>query len=226
MLFLFDIDGTLLRSMPPVHRAAISDAMRAVYGIDLPPEQLGQTAGMTDTAIAARVLRNAGISDEAITEGLPRFFTLTADYYDAYVPDDLSDYTTPHCREALDWLVELGASLALVTGNVERVAWSKLRAAKIDTYFSCGGFGDEAESRNDLPPLALARAEQVFGRTFAKDRTFVVGDTPHDVACGAASGLRTVAVATGSYHSVDDLLAAGADYAFEDLRGLLTLELR
>ena len=226
MLFLFDIDGTLLRSMPPVHRAAICAGMRAVYGIDLANDQLGTTAGMTDTAIGARVLREAGISEEAIAEGLPRFFSVAADYYDEHVPDDLSAYTTPHCREALDWLAELGASLALVTGNIERIAWRKLGAARIDAYFSCGGFGDEAESRNDLPPLAFARAERVFGRAFAKDRTFVVGDTPHDVACGAASGLRTVAVATGPYHSVAELLASGADYAFEDLRGLLTLELR
>jgi phosphoglycolate phosphatase len=226
MLFLFDIDGTLLRGMPPVHRAAICAGLRAVYGVELDGDQLGTTAGMTDTAIAARALRGAGVAENAIAEGLPRFFTVAADYYGEHVPDDLSAYTTPHCREALDWLVKLGASLALVTGNIERVAWRKLRAAKIDTYFACGGFGDEAESRNDLPPLAVARAERVFGRAFERERTFVVGDTPNDVACGAAAYLRTVALATGLYHSVADLLACGADYAFEDLRGLLTLELR
>jgi phosphoglycolate phosphatase-like HAD superfamily hydrolase len=226
MLFLFDIDGTLLRGMPPVHRAAICVGLHAVYGVDIVNEQLGKTAGMTDTAIAARALREAGAPEATIAEGLPRFYAVVADYYDEHVPEDLSACTTPHCREALDWLVELGASLALVTGNIERVAWRKLRAAKIDAYFSCGGFGDEAESRNNLPPLAFARAERVFGRTFARMRTFVVGDTPHDVACGAAASLRTVAVATGPYHSVADLLACGADYAFEDLHGLLTLELR
>ncbi len=225
MLFLFDIDGTLLRSMPPTHRQAISDAMRAAFGIDLAAEHLGQTAGMTDTAIASRILRHAGLTEEAIADGLPRFFTLAADYYEAYVPDDLSAYTTPHCREALDWLAELGASLALVTGNIERIAWSKLRAAKIDAYFKCGAFGDEAESRDALPPLAMSRSAEAFGRTFARAGTFVVGDTPHDVACGAASGLRTVAVATGRYHTVADLRACGAEFAFDDLRGLLTLEL-
>jgi phosphoglycolate phosphatase len=226
MLFLFDIDGTLLRSMPPVHRAAICEGVRTVYGVEIANDQLGKTAGMTDTAIAARALRESGVAEATIAEGLPRLFTVVADYYDEHVPDDLSAYTTPHCREALDWLVETGASLALVTGNVERVAWTKLRAAKIATYFSCGGFGDEAESRNALPPLALARAERVFGRAFPRERTYVVGDTPHDVACGVAASLRTVAVATGPYHTVADLLAYGADYAFEDLRGLLTLELR
>ena len=138
MLFLFDIDGTLLRSMPPVHRAAISDAMRAVYGIDLPPEQLGQTAGMTDIAIAARVLRNAGISDEAITEGCrasspSRRITTTP-------TSPTTSASTPRRTAARRWTgwSSLAPRSRLVTGNVERVAWSKLRAAKIDTYFSCG----------------------------------------------------------------------------------------
>jgi phosphoglycolate phosphatase-like HAD superfamily hydrolase len=44
----------------------------------------------------------------------------------------------------------------------------------------------------------------------------VVGDTPLDVACAAASGARSLAVATGGY-DVDALRAAGADMVMEDL---------
>ena len=44
----------------------------------------------------------------------------------------------------------------------------------------------------------------------------MVGDTPLDVACAAASGARSVAVATGGYDA-DALRAAGADVVFEDL---------
>jgi phosphoglycolate phosphatase-like HAD superfamily hydrolase len=41
-------------------------------------------------------------------------------------------------------------------------------------------------------------------------------DTPLDVACAAASGARSIAVATGEY-DVAALRAAGADVVFEDL---------
>ena len=41
---------------------------------------------------------------------------------------------------------------------------------------------------------------------------FIVGDTPHDVAC-AARGAVPVAVATGSF-SVEDLRRSGADLCF------------
>ena len=44
----------------------------------------------------------------------------------------------------------------------------------------------------------------------------MIGDTPLDVACAAASGARSIAVATGGY-DVDALRAAGADAVFEDL---------
>lgn len=226
MLFLFDIDGTLVRRMPPAHRMAICDAAREVYGAEISNEELGQTAGMTDTAIVRRALLAAGIALADIAPRLPAFFAAAADAYERHVPPDLRPYLTPHAVEALDWLAELGASLGLVTGNIERIAEVKLRAAGLDGYFGCGGFGDEAEAREALPPLALARARTVFRRDFEPVETYVVGDTPADVLCGAANGLRTVAVATGPVHALAELRACGAEFAFEDLRGLLTLELR
>ena len=38
---------------------------------------------------------------------------------------------------------------------------------------------------------------------------FVIGDTPHDIECANAIGVRTIAVATGGY-SVEELRAAPA----------------
>jgi len=225
MLFLFDIDGTLLRRMPPAHRQAICDAALAVYGVRVAPGAMGGTAGMTDTAIARRVLLGAGVPLDEFADGLPAFYAAAADAYERHVPADLRPYHTPHAAEALEWLAGRGAALALVTGNVERIAWTKLRAAGLADRFRCGGFGDEAEAREELPPLAVARAREAFGRDFAPAETYVIGDTPADVACGAASGLRTVGVATGPEHSLDHLRACSPDYLFEDLRGLLDLEL-
>lgn len=223
-LFLFDIDGTLLRGMPPAHRHAICDAVHAVYGVELASEDLGQTAGMTDTAILRRALLHAGVSAEVIAHGLPHCFDAAAAAYEQHVPASLRAYHTPYAHETLSWLAERGAALGLVTGNVQRIAWTKLAAAGLARFFACGAFGDEAEAREALPPLALARARETFGRAFAPEETFVVGDTPADIACGAASRLRTVAVATGKIHSLEQLRACSPDYVFVDLRGLLDLD--
>jgi phosphoglycolate phosphatase len=35
--------------------------------------------------------------------------------------------------------------------------------------------------------------------TVARDRVFVIGDTPHDIECANAIGAKTIAVATGGY---------------------------
>ncbi len=225
MLFLFDIDGTLLRRMPPAHRMALCDAASEVYGVRLEAEDLGQTAGLTDTAIARRMLRHAGVPDETIAAGLGDFFSASARAYERHVPADLSPYHTPHAEEALSWLREHGMHLGLVTGNVEKIAWLKLAAAGLANYFECGAFGDEAEARDELPPRAVERATRIFGRAYAPDEVYVVGDTPADIACGAASRFRTIAVATGPIHSLDLLRACQPDYAFEDLGGILSLTL-
>lgn len=225
MLFLFDIDGTLLRRMPPYHREAVCAACREVFGVEVHPEAMGRTAGMTDTAILVRMLREAGVSDHAARQHLPALYDAAADAYDHLIADDLSAFHTPHAAESLSWLAARGMALGLVTGNIQRIAWRKLRAAGLDEPFRCGAFGDEAESRDDLPPLALERAHQAFGRAFGPDDVYVVGDTPADIACGASSQLRTIGVATGPEHTVEHLRACHPDYLIEDLRGLETLAL-
>ena len=83
-------------------------------------------------------------------------------------------------------------------------------------YFRCGAFGDDAPDRNGLLPKAIATIHSCGGPEVVPSQVVVVGDTPLDVACAAASGARSLAVATGGY-DVDALRAAGADMVMEDL---------
>jgi phosphoglycolate phosphatase len=226
MLFLFDIDGTLLRGMPPLHRLALCDAAWQIFQVRILPSGLGETAGMTDTLIIQRALQWAGISTAAIESGLPRFFqAASAVYEERLILSDLRPYHTPEAQKTLEWLKKSGVYLGLVTGNIQRIAWAKLGAAGLFDYFAAGGFGDEAAEREKLPPLAIARVEEISGRRFHTDEVVVVGDTPDDVRCGAACGLTTIAVATGPKYSREELMASGADYVFDDLGGLATLQL-
>ncbi len=225
MLFLFDIDGTLLRRMPPAHRQALCDAARDVYGVEVTPAEMGMTAGMIDGVIARRMLERSGVPAAAIEAGLPAFLVAAGEAYQRHVPDDLRPYRIEHVVETLSWLRGQGVALGLVTGNIQRIAWSKLRAADLDHWFGCGAFGDEAASRAELPPLAVARARECFGRDFLHEQVYVVGDTPEDIACGVASRYRTIAVATGPEHSLDHLRACNPDYVFADMRGIRSIPL-
>src|SRR5439155_14506603 len=123
----------------------------------------------------------------------------------------------PGVRRLLD---ELAARpdvyLALLTGNYEEAARVKLEYFDLWRYFRCGAFGDDAPDRNGLLPKALAVVRARGGPAVSPADTVVVGDTPLDVACAAAAGARSIAVATGGY-DVDALRAAGADVVFDDL---------
>ena len=123
------------------------------------------------------------------------------------------------CRESLPLLEALerrdDAYLALLTGNYEEAARAKLAYFDLWRYFRCGAFGDDAPDRNGLLPRAMARIRECGGPVVAPRDVVVIGDTPLDVACAAASGARSVAVATGGF-DVDALRAAGADVVLQD----------
>ncbi len=219
-LLLFDIDGTLLGGMPPTHRQAICEAARQVFDLRIAVEQITLTAGRTDTAIVYAVLEQAGLTRDQITPLVPQFFDAMTIAYERLRLADLSRYLLPAVPEMLVWLAGRRAALGLVTGNLTGIAWSKLSAAGIDHYFQCGAFGEEAEARDALPVLAAERAAACFGRAFRPEATYVIGDTPLDIACGVACGFRTIAVATGPIYSFDHLARYHPDFLLQDLSEL------
>ena len=70
--------------------------------------------------------------------------------------------------------------------------------------------------REELARVAARRAQERQVPPRARERTIVIGDTPHDVACAQVIGARCLAVATGNY-GIADLTAAGADVVLADL---------
>jgi phosphoglycolate phosphatase len=126
----------------------------------------------------------------------------------------------PGVRPLLDALAARhDAFLALLTGNVEHGARLKLEYFDLWRYFRCGAFGDSALERNGLLAIALARAEACGWLSMGPSEIVIVGDTPLDVAVARAGGVRSVAVATGSYDTVM-LGASGADVVLEDFSDL------
>ncbi len=117
------------------------------------------------------------------------------------MPGDLSAHVTPGMAELLQRLAERDDTLlALVTGNYEPIARMKLRAAGIGRWFPSrqGGFGSDHEQRAELPRIARGRAGE-DGEPYPRRRTVVIGDTPRDIACARADGVRVLALATGPF---------------------------
>ncbi len=93
----------------------------------------------------------------------------------------------------------------------------KLSAARVDfDRFVAGAYGSDHHDRRNLPVIAINRAESRVGKRFEGKEIVIVGDTPFDISCGEHLGVRTIAVATGSYCAAE-LAACKPDYLFDSL---------
>ena len=212
-ILLFDIDGTLVLTGGAGARA-MSRAFEEVFSVR---DAFSGTPfpGRTDTWILSDAAAAHGLSIEA--ERLARFRSV----YLGHLSTELEE---PGPRKGimpgvLPLLEELerrdDAYLALLTGNYEEAARAKLSYFELWRYFRCGAFGDDAPDRNGLLPKAMARIRECGGPVVGPRDVVVIGDTPLDVACAAASGARSVAVATGGF-DVDTLRQTGADVVLQD----------
>jgi len=202
VLFLFDIDGTLLLKATDEHRDALHEAITEVWGVPDPGAVSVEAAGRTDQDIAREILLLSGVNRH-IEDRFDLFREAAVRSYARRCPKDLSAQVAPGMPELLRELASDGATLSLVTGNLEPIARIKLRAAGIGHFFASGqgGFGSDHEERAMLPQIARRRAAQVAGRdgTWPRADTIVIGDTPRDIACARADGVAVIAIATGPY---------------------------
>ena len=198
---------------------ALKTAAAEVHGLDALDESDVEKAGRTDGAIIRDLLRRAGVADAAVDARSADVWTRAVSAYAALCPPDLSPRLAPGVPDLLDALAGRPDDfrLSLVTGNLEPVARIKLDRAGIGRHFPAGqgGFGSDHESRAALPPIARARASDP---PWPRERTVVIGDTPRDIACARADGVRVAAVGTGPF-AVEAL--ADADAVVDDARALL-----
>jgi phosphoglycolate phosphatase len=213
VLLLFDIDGTLVAGAADAHRDAMYEALRIVHSVD-PAAMLRNKlspAGRTDPEIARTILLDARVSAERIDERADAVQDECCRAYARLCPPDLSSTVVPGTGELLAWLAAReDVKLGLLTGNYQAVARLKLARAGIGSYFPSGqgAFGSDAEDRAALPAIARRRAGTV-GLPHPRERTFVIGDTPRDIACARADGVRCIAVTTGPF-AADQLTGADA----------------
>jgi phosphoglycolate phosphatase len=212
-MWLFDLDGTLLRT-GGAGMQAMEQAFVEVMGWQDPLAGVSP-AGRTDPSIAHEISWKFRGHDMSPAE-LQRVFDRYLERLGQALATAPGFRVLPGIREFLEqaraWP---DTQLGLGTGNLEPGACLKLEQAGLKEYFSFGGFGSDAVDRVQLLRVAVARGSALLGRPVPSRQVIVVGDTPHDVAAGLALGARTVAVATGPY-SQAQLAASGAGVVLAD----------
>lgn len=216
-LILFDIDGTILTTSGAARRA-FHRALVTVYGTAGPIAD-HPFDGKTDPQIARELLRRAGLTDAAIDRGLDALWRHYLRGLAAELGRPGHETTLlPGITAVLDALDALADRhlVGLLTGNVEPGARLKLASVGLDGRFRCGAYGSDHERRDALPAIAVERARALTRHEYRGTDVVIIGDTPSDVTCGSALGVRAIGVATGR-HDAAELSAAGADAVLPDL---------
>ncbi|MEI9998807.1 MAG: HAD family hydrolase [Verrucomicrobiota bacterium] len=212
-LVLWDIDGTLVYMDRAGERALLA-AIKELYARDLGLKLPIDLSGRTDSSIVRDLLRFLDLDEDPAEE--QRLHEAYLRHMPATMPAGKARVLAG-IHEALDAIhTHPEIHQALLTGNLREGARLKLSFLGLWDYFEFGAFADDSYDRNKLGPFALARAEEKLGIRFAPESVSIIGDTPHDIACGKAIGAKTIAVATGSF-SVEQLAAFGPTHVFADL---------
>lgn len=203
MKYLFwDIDGTLLLTQ----RAGI-DALKESIRVRFGKEnyEFSQSlAGRTDSFIVKNVLTDIkGKCTSADAAGL----LIT---YNKLLPAFLKSHTgslMPNVDKTLEFLsTKKDFCSALLTGNCGRAAYEKVSHYGVQRYFDyqLSTFGDISEDRCVLAKAALQKV-YLQNPTMHLNDIIVIGDTPHDVSCAAAIGVRSLIIQAGSSYTKTQL---------------------
>jgi phosphoglycolate phosphatase-like HAD superfamily hydrolase len=219
--YLFDIDGTLLRSRDRIHVDSVAASVHRVTGFEITLAGV-LLHGSTDTAILREACNQAGIPAdvmEANTEAILEAMRTTV----AERRNELDLMRMPGVEEVLKHLARKGALLGVATGNLEMIGWIKIEQAGLREWFRFGGFSDHFPVRAELVAQAAAKARELKAKEFkGETKICVVGDTPRDIEAARANFLSVIAVATGNY-SFDELARYQPEVCASSLADLLKL---
>ncbi|GGJ05701.1 phosphoglycolate phosphatase [Halopseudomonas pertucinogena] len=191
-LVMFDLDGTLIDSVPDL--AAAVDQMLAMRGrppagVERVREWVGNGSPMLVRRALAGSIEHEGVDDDEAALALQ-------DFLRAY--DGSHDATTvyPGVSELLQWLRSRSVRLAVITNKPERFVAPLLEEKGLGSFDWIIG-GDTLPVKKP-DPAGLIRVMQEAG--VAPQHSLFVGDSRNDVQAARAAGVKVVAVSYGYNH--------------------------
>jgi len=200
----------------PHHRRSLEHAASLAAGRLVTTEGV-PVAGMLDRDIIRLMLSQAGIPEKKIVQWMPAIVSEAQRFYPRICPD-LRHRVCPGIRPFLNRLQRRGIAAGLVTGNLSRIGWHKMRQAGLRGYFSFGAFAEMGRTRTELAQKAVAHARR-FGIANRESPVYLVGDHMNDIRAARENGISIVSVTTGPM-SRSELAAFSPDFLLDDIRDL------
>lgn len=208
----FDLDGTLVDSLPDITTAVI----QTLQELNLPPLEpsvIRQMVGNGVIRLLKRVLTGERMG-EPDTAQLTKVLAHFRRAYTQHLCVESKLY--PGVRETLNSL-QGRCAVACITNKSTEFTAPLLKALGIDGYFGFVLCGDSLPVMKP-DPQPLLHAAVHFDLT--PDACCMVGDSRNDIEAARAAQFRAVAVSYG-YRQGEDLLALGAEVQFDSMSELL-----
>lgn len=203
-LVLWGVDHTLIEN-GGISKETYQGAFEQVVGRS--PSVRPVTHGRTDLQIMRELLIANGESPEVFSP-ISQFWDVLRDMMRSKV-DELArrGHILPGVVDALSALAdEPNALQSVLTGNMAENARLKVTTFGIEKWFDLGtgGYGTDNEVRSKLIDASQKKVSAKYGRTFDRNSTILIGDTPLDVQAAHDGGAKVIAVASGM-HGLDEL---------------------
>nr|WP_314479075.1 phosphoglycolate phosphatase [uncultured Pseudomonas sp.] len=212
-LVMFDLDGTLVDSVPDL--AAAVDRMllelgRPAAGLEAVRHWVGNGAQVLVRRALAGDIDHTGVDDALAEQALALFMEAYAESHDLTV-------VYPGVQDTLRWLRKRGVEMALITNKPERFVGPLLDQMKLGSYFRWIIGGDTlAQKKPD--PAALLFVMQMAG--VIPQQALFVGDSRSDVLAAKAAGVQCVGLTYGYNHG-RPIQDESPSLVIDDLRALL-----
>ncbi len=201
-LFIFDLDGTLINAYP-----AIVESMNYTLRRMNHPE-----------AESERIIRSVGLGNDGL---MKKFFS------DQEVPEARQIYREHHRDNLIGKISLLPGALALLRnlkakGKLLAVASNRpaetaallIKILEIEVYFDRVLTGEEVAQPKPAPDILIALLDYF---QVSREEAVYVGDMDIDAETGAAAGVKTVIVVTGS-STREEIETARPDLILDSLK--------
>ncbi len=212
-LVMFDLDGTLMDSVPDL--AAAVDKMlmllgREPAGMARVRDWVGNGSKVLVRRALAGQLEHDGVADELADEALALFMQ-------AYAGGHELTTVYPGVRECLDWLRERDVKLAIITNKPTQFIEPLLEEKGLAGYFQWLIGGDTLPQQKPDPAALLWVLEQA---EVAAGQSLFIGDSRNDVRAARAAQVPCVALSYGYNHG-EPIANEQPALVLDDLRELV-----
>ena len=208
---IFDLDGTLVHSVPDMHYA-INKTLKE-YNLKIISEETLQTfVGEGMLSLAKKVVDFCG--------GDKNLYDIIFNSYRKNYSEQPYKYSSlmPGVMEALIFFYERNIAMGICTNKRQFVTEDLIEKMNLKKYFSVIIGARDNIPLKPLPDMVLL-AMQGFKST--ETSFFMVGDTSNDIDAAKAANIKSIAIRGGYTHI--DIEKLGADFKLDSMKDIMVL---